>query len=102
MTNIPSVEKRVDKVFQEVMADIGKHYKVSDRLSDILSDSLGERLTQTLTADCTTLLNELLETSRERQKGWISKDGSDRHPKYDEHDWFQAHLDELINPNKDI
>ena len=50
MTKIPSVEERVDKVFQEVMTDIGKYYKVSDRLSDILSDSLGEQLTQALTA----------------------------------------------------
>ena len=44
------------------------------------------------------VLEELREASRERQKGWISKDGSDRHPNYDEHDWFQAYINNLINP----
>jgi len=68
VTKIPSVEERVDKVFQEVMADIGKHYKVSDRLSDILSDSLSERLAQTLTADRTALLTELRDSGLLEEK----------------------------------
>ena len=44
-------EKRLeieDKVFQAVMNDIGKHYKVSDRLYDILSDSLSEHLPKSI------------------------------------------------------
>ena len=40
----------VEEVFQEVMSDVGKYYRVSDSLSDILSDSLGERLTKALQA----------------------------------------------------
>jgi len=46
MTN---TEKIVDNVFQAIMSDIGKHYKVSDNLSDILSDSLSSRLTTSIT-----------------------------------------------------
>ena len=68
MTKIPSVEETVDEVFQEVMTDIGKYYKVSDRLSDILSDSLGEQLTQALTAQRTALLTELRDSGLLEEK----------------------------------
>ena len=38
------IEQKVDQVFQAVMEDIGRRYKVSDTLSDILSDSLWKHL----------------------------------------------------------
>ena len=37
-------EELKDKIFQLVMEDIGKRYRVSDTLSDVLSDSLSEHL----------------------------------------------------------
>lgn len=48
MTNKQFIEEKVEPVFQAIMEDIGKHYKVSDTLSDILSDSLSEHLTTAL------------------------------------------------------
>ena len=57
------IEKIKDKVFQAVMSDIGKHYKVSDRLSDILCDSLSEHLPTSIT--------QALAEDRERVRGEI-------------------------------
>jgi len=88
MTKIPSVEERV------------KRLELCE-CETLSGESQTDRITQALTADRTTLLTELRETSCERQKGWLGKeeDGSDRHPNYDEHDWLQARLDELIKAN---
>jgi len=60
-----NIEKIKDKVFQAVMSDIGKHYKVSDRLSDILCDSLSEHLPTSIT--------QALAEERERLRGEIEK-----------------------------
>jgi len=48
-TETNNIEEIVELVFQRIMTDIGKHYKVSDTLSDILSDSLSEHLPVALT-----------------------------------------------------
>ena len=60
-----NIEKIKDKVFQAVMSDIGKHYKVSDRLSDILCDSLSEHLPTSIT--------QALAEERDRVRGVIEK-----------------------------
>ena len=46
-----SVEEIVETVFQAVMADIGKHYRASDKLSDIIIDSLSDHLTKALLSE---------------------------------------------------
>ena len=43
-------EEILDKVFQAVMTDIGKQYRVSDTLSDILIESLYQHLSVALQA----------------------------------------------------
>ena len=90
MTKIPSIEQEILKWMNAYIPE-GKTVPVFE-----------DMLEQYATTERTALLTELRETSRERQKGWLGKEenGSDRHPNYDEHDWLQAHLDELINSTK--
>ena len=58
MTYTEKIWEIEDKVFQSVMNDIGKHYKVSDRLYDILSDSLSEHIPKAI--------QQAVEEDRER------------------------------------
>ena len=56
-----SREDIIDGVFQAVISDIQKHYKVSDRLYDILSDSLSEHLPKALSQREAEVREETLE-----------------------------------------
>ena len=54
-------ESEWDGVFQLVMEDIGKRYRVSDDLADILSDSLSKHLPEAITTAISQREKEIAE-----------------------------------------
>jgi hypothetical protein len=65
--NTREIEEGVDAVFQAVMSDLKRKYRVSDSLSDVLNDSLSEHLTTAITT-----LHQELQKAREEERGYAA------------------------------
>ena len=72
--NIQKESIEWEEIFQLVMADIEKRYRVSDSLSDVLSDSLSKHLPNAITTAVETKEKSVIEIL-ERHASWKPTEG---------------------------